>query len=151
MFRSILNQVRKPLELSTLASGFCTRSPILRRIRGNKKISHSKKNVTVCESIFKKLGWIKKNSSSLHRNFDSPKILSVSFILYNDNYILFFWPVLTIIEVMFKIRNKRVKYSHSFAEINDVKIVGTLISDSFTLQSGTKALTIRTRDSPTRQ
>lgn len=77
MFRSILNQVRKPLELSTLASGFCTRSPILRRIRGNKKISHSKKNVTVCESIFKKLGWIKKKSCirlvsiviSIHRKF----------------------------------------------------------------------------------
>lgn len=41
--------------------------------------------------------------------------------------------------------------SRSFTEVNDVKLVGTLINDSFTLQSGTKALTIKTIDTPTKQ
>lgn len=37
-----------------------------------------------------------------------------------------------------------------FADINDVEIVGTLISDAFTMKSGGKALTVRTNDSPTK-
>lgn len=34
------------------------------------------------------------------------------------------------------------------AEMNDVRIVGTLLTDSFTLQSGTKCLTVKTQESP---
>ncbi|XP_055298988.1 uncharacterized protein LOC129566786 [Sitodiplosis mosellana] len=35
-------------------------------------------------------------------------------------------------------------------EINDVKIVGTLVNDSYVLKSGTKALTVKTKESPMR-
>lgn len=36
-------------------------------------------------------------------------------------------------------------------EINQVRIVGTLIEDAYTLKSGTKALTVRIQESPSTQ
>lgn len=51
------------------------------------------------------------------------------------------------------IRTKNLEWNSfvHFTEVNDVKLVGTLISDSFALQSGTKSLTLRTNDTPTKQ
>lgn len=44
--------------------------------------------------------------------------------------------------------NNRANHFHLTAEVNQVKIIGTLTTDTHTLASGTKALSVKTRDSP---
>lgn len=42
-----------------------------------------------------------------------------------------------------------MKFEIVYTEINQVSLVGTLISDAFTLQSGIKSLTMTTYDAET--
>lgn len=42
-------------------------------------------------------------------------------------------------------------YSRICTEINEVKMVGTLTTDSYALQSGRKLLTVETKESPEKQ